>query len=149
VRVLKALLPLAVLGAAACQDQPRLVYVPVTPPQVELLVSASAAEVAVGTPIVLRAERRYRGEWKQVERASLSDGQCWLGRPPPEREPEVADNLHWRASPDGPARFNVVYREDRTREVIFSAAGSFVLQASSTVYCGEKVDAKPISVKVL
>jgi hypothetical protein len=33
--------------------------------------------------------------------------------------------------------------------VIFSAAGSFVLQASSTVYCGEKVDAKPISVKVL
>ena len=148
-RVLKPLLVLVILGASACQDEPRLVYVPVSPPQVELLTSASASEVAVGAPIVLRAERRYRGEWKQVERASLPQAQCWLGRPPPEYEAEVSDNLHWRASPESAARFNVIYREDRTREVVFSQAGTFILRASSVVYCGEDVDAKPISIKVL
>ena len=143
----RALLPY-VLAASGCQDDPQVVYVPAAPPRVELLVSASATEVAIGAPVVLRAERRYRGEWKQVERASLRDGQCWLGRPPPEREPEVADNLRWQASPDGPARFNVVYRQDRTREVTFSEPGTFILRASSTVYCGDDVDARPITIKV-
>jgi hypothetical protein len=116
---------------------------------VELLVSASATEVAVGAPVILRAERGYQGEWKRVERASLRDGQCWLGRPPPEREPEVADNLHWQVSPEGSARFNVVYREDRTREVTFSQAGTFALQATSVVYCGDDVAARPITIKVV
>ena len=145
-----ARLPLALLlaGASACQDEPRLVYVPVSPPQVELLVSASATEVAVDVPVVLRAERRYRGAWQQVERASLRDGQCWLGRPPPEREPEVADNLHWQASPDGSARFNVAYRSDRTREVVFSKPGSFILRATSAVYCGDDATARPIAINV-
>jgi hypothetical protein len=144
-------LPLALLlvAAAACQDEPRLVYVPVSPPQVELLVSASATEVAANVPVVLRAERRYRGEWRQVERASLRDGQCWLGRPPPEREPEVADNLRWLASPDGSARFNVVYRTDRTREVVFEKPGSYVLQATSVVYCGDDVTARPMTISVV
>lgn len=143
----RALLPV-VFAVAGCQDEPRFVYVPASPPVVELLVSASATEVAVGAPIVLRAERRYRGEWRQVERASLRDGQCWLGRPPPEREPEVADNLHWQASPEGAAHFNVVYRQDRTREVTFSQAGTFLLHSTSVVYCGDKVDARPITIVV-
>jgi hypothetical protein len=144
----RALLP-CVLVASGCQDDSQFVYVPASPPKVELLVSASATEVTVGAPVVLRAERRYEGEWQRVERASLRDGQCWIGRPPPEREREVADNLRWQASPDGSARFNVVYREDRTREVTFSQTGSFALRATSVVYCGDDVTARPITIKVV
>ena len=138
-----------VLGAAACQDEPRIVYVPATPPAVELMLGASAIEVAVGKPVVLHAERRYRGEWKQVERSSLGAGQCWLGRPPPDREPEVADNLHWRVSPEGAARFNVEYRNDRTRQVVFAEPGTFTLRATSVVYCGDDVGAGPLVIKVV
>jgi hypothetical protein len=43
-RVPHALLPV-VFVAGGCQDEPKLVYVPVSPPIVELLVSASATEV--------------------------------------------------------------------------------------------------------
>ena len=64
-------------------------------------------------------------------------------------EPEVADNLRWLASPDGSARFNVEYRQDRTREVTFSRPGTFVLRATSVVYCGDDVAARPIAIKVV
>lgn len=84
---------------SACQDEPR---------EVGLRVSASAAVVTVCAPVVLYAERYYRGEWQQVEKASLSKEQCWLGRPPPDREAEVADNLRWQSSPAPPVRFNDV-----------------------------------------
>ncbi len=63
----------------ACQAEPRFRYVPLTEPEVELLVRASAVEVSVGEAVVLYAERRSRGEWKQVEKSSLTSEQCWLG----------------------------------------------------------------------
>ena len=99
---------------------------------------------------MLHAERYYRAEWQPVERASLSEGQCWVGRPPPQREAEVADNLEWQSSPEEPARFNVVYREDRTREVVFSKAGTYVLTATSVVYCAspDRVRGKPVTITV-
>ena len=146
-RALQTLLPGA-LFCAACEKEPRLVYVPASPVEVELLVSASATEVTVGAPVVLHAERYYRGRWKEVERTSLPDGQCWMGRPPPDREAEVADNLDWKSSPSDPVRFNVVYRQDRTREVVFSQPGRYVLNATSVVYCGSPVGAKPITISV-
>ena len=147
-RALQALLPSTLLCVSACEKEPRLVYVPASPLEVELLVSASATEVTVGVPLVLHAERYYRGQWTEVERTSLPEGQCWLGRPPPQREPEVADNLDWKSSPNDPARFNVVYRQDRTREVVFSKPGKYVLNATSAVYCGSPVRAKPITISV-
>ena len=119
----------------ACQAEPRLVYVPAGEPQVELMVSASATEVSVDEPVILHAERRSRGEWKKVERSSLGSDQCWLGSPPPVLEREVADNLRWEALPAGGARFNVVYREDRTRELVFLKAGTFTLESSSAIWC--------------
>lgn len=125
-----------------------MVYVPASSVEVELFVRASATEVTVGVPVVLHAERRYRAQWKQVERTSLRDGQCWVGRPPPDREPEVADNLEWQASPKESARFNTVYRQDRTREVVFAKAGTYVLSGLSVVYCGDSVRAKPITITV-
>lgn len=149
-RALRALLPTVLFCVSACQGEPRLVYVPTSPVEVELLVSASATEVTVGAPVVLSAERYYRAQWRQIERTSLRDGQCWVGRPPPDREPEVADNLDWKSSPNEPARFNTAYRQDRTREVVFSKAGTYVLSATSVVYCGssDRVRAKPITITV-
>jgi hypothetical protein len=145
----RAWLPLlAALSSAACQDEPRLVYVPASPVEVELLVSASATEVKAGAPVVLHAERYYRAQWKQVDKSSLPERQCWVGRPPPDHEPEVADNLDWKSSPGEPARFNTIYRQDRSREVVFSKAGSYVLNATSVVYCGDPVRAKPITITV-
>jgi hypothetical protein len=142
------LLPAALL-LAACQDEPRLVYVPATEPAVELLVSASATVVSVGEPVILRAERKTRGEWKQVEKSSLGSAQCWMGRPPPAREPEVSDNLRWDALPAGRDRFNTVYREDRTREVVFLEAGTYTLESTSAVWCSpSKASGKPIRIVV-
>lgn len=147
-RLAAGFLPIAV-ALAACEGEPRLVYVPATEPEVALLVSASATEVAVGEAVVLRAERSSRGEWKQVERRSLADGQCWLGRPPPQREPEVSDNVHWQAFPPQHARFNTLYREDRTREVVFHAPGAFTLESSTEVWCRPgKAKGKPIRIVV-
>ena len=143
------MLPALASLLAACEGEPRLVYVPASEPQVELLVSASATAVSVGEPVILRAERSSRGQWKQVERRSLADGQCWLGRPPPEREPEVSDNVHWRAFPAEHARFNTLYREDRTREVVFLAPGAFTLESSTDIWCRPgKASGKPIRIAV-
>ena len=122
----------------ACQGEPRLVYVPLTETKVELLVRASATEVSVGEPVILRAERWTHGEWKQVEKSSLTPDQCWLGRPPPTQEAEVSDNVHWEAIPAGRARFNTAYRVDRTREVVFLEAGTFTLESSSAIWCSSK-----------
>ena len=143
-----ALLSVAIT-LAACQDEPRLVYVPSTEPEVELLVRASAIEVAVGEPVILYAERTSRGEWKEVEKSSLHSDQCRMGRPPPDREPEVSDNLRWEALPAEHARFNTVYRKDRTREVVFSKEGTFTLESSTEIWCRPgKAKGKPIRILV-
>jgi hypothetical protein len=118
-------------------------------PKVELLVRASATEVFVGEPVVLHAERWSHGEWKQVERSSLTGEQCWLGRPPPVQEREVSDNLRWEALPAGSARFNTAYRDDHTREVVFLEAGTFTLESSSAVWCSpRKARGQPIRILV-
>jgi hypothetical protein len=145
-RIRSRLLCLALL--AACRSEPSQVYVPAGEPQVELLVSASATEVAVGEPVILRAERRSRGEWKVVERSSLAAGQCWVSTPPPEREAEVADNLRWTAVPAA-ARFNTAYRTDRTREVVFLQAGTFTLESTADFWCSTvNTHGKPIAIRV-
>jgi len=134
----------------ACQGEPRLVYVPSTEPEVELVVRVSATEVSVGEPVVLYAERRTGGEWKQVERKELANEQRWLGRPPPTQEQEVADNLHWEVLPPAGARFNTAFRADHTREVVFSEAGTFILESSSTIWCrpGKVARGQPIKIVV-
>ncbi len=143
-----SLLPVATL-VAACEGEPRFVYVPSAEPEVELLVSASATEVAVGEAVILRAERTSRGEWKQVRKSSLAPDQCWRGRPPPDREAEVSDNVRWEAFPSQRARFNTIYREDRTREVVFLEAGTFTLESSTEVWCRASIaKGKPIRIVV-
>ena len=133
----------------ACETEPRFVYVLAGEPQVELLVSASETDARVGQGVILRAERTHRGDWKQVEKSTLPAEHCWLGKPPPDREPEVADNLRWEATPPGPAQFNVPYRTDRTREVVFTQPGTYTLESTSVVWCHPKnVKGKTITVRV-
>jgi hypothetical protein len=126
------------------------VFVPLAPPEVDVSARASALEVSVGEPLVLHAERRYKAQWQQVKRRSLAPEQCWMARPPPEFEAEVADNLHWQVSVPSVARFNTDLRTNRTREVVFSEPGTFVLQATSSVWCGAPtgVRANALTVKV-
>jgi hypothetical protein len=139
-----------VVVLSACQGEPGLVYVPSTEPEVELVVRASATEVSVGEPVVLYAERRTGGEWKQVERRELADGQRWLSRPPPTQEPEVAGNLRWEVLPPASARFNTAFRADHTREVVFLEAGTFILESSSIIWCrpGKVARGQPIKIVV-
>jgi len=139
-----------VVVLSACQSEPRLVYVPSTEPEVELVVWAPATEVSVGEPVVLYAKRRTGGEWKQVERKELASDQCWLSRPPPTQEPEVAGNLRWEVLPPASARFNTAFRADHTREVVFLEAGTFILESSSKIWCrpGKVAKGQPIKIVV-
>jgi hypothetical protein len=90
------------LCVGACTRVPTQVYIPASTPRVELHVGASDTIVAVGTPVILHAERTYRGEWTRIARDSLATGQCWLASPPPASEAEVADNVRWIAIPKRP-----------------------------------------------
>ena len=139
----------SVLGLAACDSDPQEVYVPVTEPEVELVVSASATEVSVGEPVVLFAERRNHGDWKQVKRRELARERCWLRSPPPENEKEVADNLRWESLPSKGARFNTNIRTDHTREVVFAEPGIFILESSSSIWCRPEKTAKGKPIKIL
>src|SRR5262245_38095621 len=131
---LSVLLP-AIVVASACQSEPTRVFVPDGPSEVTLIIGASTREVAVDQPVVLHAERVTRGRWQQVDRATLAEGRCWMAQPPPARELEVADNVRWRVTPQVPARFNTAFRRDHTREVTFSRAGSYTVEATSAVWC--------------
>ena len=138
-----------VLGLLACDTDPREVFVPITEPKVELDVRASSAEVSVGEPVVLYAERWNRGEWKLVERKKLAHEQCWLRHPPPIQEKEVADNLRWEAFPSKGARFNTTFRADHTREVVFGEPGTFILESSSKIWCVPDIIAKGKPIKIM
>lgn len=138
----------SILGLPACDSDPQEVYVPVTEPEVEIVVSASATEVSVGEPVVLFAVRRNLGMWKQIKRKELAREQCWLRRPPPEYEKEVSDNLRWEALPSKGAHFNTNIRSDHTREVLFVEPGMFILESRSRIPCHPGKDAKGKPIKI-
>lgn len=138
----------SLLSLSACDVGPREVYIPVTEPEVELAVRASAVEVSVGEPVVLYAERWSRGEWKLVERSDLTGEQCWLRHPPENHEKEVSDNLRWEAIPSKGVRFNTNARADHTRKVVFEEPGRFVLKSSSKIWCRPGKVAKGTRIKI-
>jgi hypothetical protein len=107
----------------------------------------SAPTLTVGAPLILRA-RRTSGPWVAADPDTVGSS-CWWGVPPPPVEPEVADNIRWVSSPDAPARFNLAVRADRTREVRFSEPGTYVLEARSTLTCGEHTAGDSILVQVV
>lgn len=132
----------------ACQRPPEFVFVPETPPEVTVRISAEASEVQAGRPLVLHATRTTRGRWRQVRLADLPPDACWMAERPPAEEGEVAANLQWKATPPA-ATFNVDLREDHTRAVTFAGEGTVVLEASSAVWCGPPVTAAPLTITVL
>jgi hypothetical protein len=107
--------------------------------------------VFAGDPIVLHVERRTQGTWKRIRNKQRAPDQCWMARPPPEAEPEVADNVLWRVEPGGTARFNTDFRADRTRELVLSAPGRFTVSASTGGWCepGRSFAAPPIQIDVV
>ena len=147
-RYLSAILSISCIASTGCDHEPSLVYVPVKPPEVIVDASVSAVDAVVGEALTLHARRFYRGEWEQVKRKSLSEGACWMRRPPPESEDEVADNIHWTVDPGEQAKFNLNLRRDHTRTVTFSAPGQYRISGSSSVWCGSPVSVEPGTILV-
>ena len=78
-RSISALVTAALLGmVAGCEQHGNLVYVLEEPQSVTLTASASALSVQQGETVVLRAERRASGKWKQIPLNEVRSGQCWV-----------------------------------------------------------------------
>lgn len=130
-------LPLLTLLAAAagCEQRQPLVYVLESPQSITLTASASPSRVQKGETVALHVERRTRASWKQIPRDELQPGQCWVYRPPPESEPEVADDVQWRVAPENAVRFHTEYRMDHTRLATMMVKGTIELTPFSEVQC--------------
>ena len=110
------------LGLCACAEEPEFVYVPAENYAISVQVSAPA-QARVGEWIALSAQRRA-GPWRRVKRADVRAGFVPFGRPPPESEPEVADNVRWLTDPGG-ALFDQPPHEGHQRKVRFDAPGTY------------------------
>src|SRR5262245_42322844 len=129
------IISLASALAAGCKQQSPMVYVLDGPQKVTLTVSASATEVKAGETVVLHAQRRSVGKWKQIPRDQLTQGQCWLYTPPPELEAEVADNLEWEVEPENAVQFDTTFRMDHTRPATVLVKGRVTLRPFTAVRC--------------
>jgi hypothetical protein len=130
------LLVTAVLGfAAGCDQQGPMVYVLESPQDVTLTASVSATKVKLGESVTVHVKRRAVGKWKQIPRDQLTPGQCWLYRPPPQGEEEVADNVQWEVSPQDAVRFNTEFRMDHTRIATLMRSGEVTLTPYTGVAC--------------
>jgi hypothetical protein len=121
--------------AWGCKQKAPLVYVLESPQEVTLKASASATRVRRGETVVLHAERRSVGKWKQIPRDQLTPGQCWLYRPPPELEPEVADKVEWEIIPDRGIQLDPTFQMDHSRVALVVVPGKYTLTAYTAVTC--------------
>jgi hypothetical protein len=144
------LLPATLLAIAGCKQQGPSVYVLESPQTVTLIPSASALKVRQGETVVVRVERRTSGKWKRIARDELIRGQCWVYRPPPEHEAEVADNVKWEVVPEWAVSFNSEYRLDHTRIATMLVKGKVRLTPLSPVACetDRVVDGPSIEIEV-
>ena len=140
--------PLIVLFSAffvGCEQQSPMVYVLDGPQDVTLTASASAARVPVGETVVLHAQRRSVGKWKQIPRDQLTPGQCWLYTLPPEFEEAVADNVEWQVDPENAVRFDTTFRMDHTRLATMMRKGRIALRPLTAVRCEkDRVEEGPV-----
>ena len=77
--------------SGACSDMPSPVFVPGTGYRESLFVTSEQgvrAQVAVGQPLLLHAER-LSGPWRLSPRDSVAEDGCWLPSAPLEHEIEV------------------------------------------------------------
>ncbi|HEX7011659.1 MAG TPA: hypothetical protein VF161_02885 [Steroidobacteraceae bacterium] len=118
-----------------CEQRPPMVYVLESPQTVTLTPSVSATEAKLGETVVLRVERRTSGNWRQVPRSEVQPGQCWMYRPPPEVEAEVADDVYWEVVPEEAIRLNTEFRLDHTRIATLLVRGKITLTPITAVPC--------------
>jgi len=145
-----SLLALTVFGlCAACDQQKPLVYVLEGPQTVELTATASAVVVPRGDKVELHVQRRTSGQWRQVRLDEVSTGQCWLYRPPPESEAEVAGEVRWKVSPENAVKFDPTVRLDKVRTARMATQGKITLTPVSTVPCepNRTVEGPPILIE--
>jgi hypothetical protein len=133
--LLQLLISTLLAVVAGCEQRAPLVYALESPQSVTLTSSSSSLSVPQGETVVLRVERRTLGKWKQIPRNELKPGQCWLYRPPPEVESEVADNVEWEVVPENGVWFNREYRMDHTRIATMTVKGTIKLTPRSAVKC--------------
>lgn len=128
----------AVLAAlVGCEQRGPTVYVLEGEQTVELKTSASPSTVQQGGTVVLHVEQRSTGNWKQIPRAELKPGQCWVYRPPVEVEPEVAHNVQWEVLPEGAVQFPQEYQLNQSRVVTMMTKGTVKLTPIGKVKCEE------------
>jgi hypothetical protein len=120
---------------AGCEQRGPVVYVLESPQSIALTASASASKVRQGETVVLHVERRTSGKWKQITRDQLTPGQCWVYRPPPDVEPEVAHSIQWGVVPEGAVQFHTEYQLDQTRVATVRVKGKIELTPVSTAKC--------------
>jgi hypothetical protein len=125
----------ATMLISGCEQKQPMVYVLEGPQEVTLTASASATTVKVGEPVVLHAQRRSVGKWKQIPRDQLTPGQCWLYTAPPELEEEVAASIDWEVLPNSAVRFDNAVRMDQTRVATMLVRGRVTLRPLTTVRC--------------
>lgn len=125
----------AFMFASGCEQQQPMVYVLEGQQKVTLTTSASATTVNVGDTVVLHAERRSEGNWKQIPRDQLTPGQCWLYTLPPAHEQEVAASIDWEMLPENAVRFDTAFRMDHTRIATMMVRGKVTLIPLTTVRC--------------
>lgn len=118
-----------------CGQQGKLVYVLEEPQSVTLTASASVLSVQQGETVVLRAERRTSGKWKQIPLNEVRSGQCWLYQPPAELEAEVADGVQWEIMPEGAVALSLEYRMDHAKTATMNVKGTITLRPLSPVTC--------------
>ncbi len=123
------------VSASGCKQRAPMVYVLESPQEVTLTTSVTPTKVQRGETVLLHAERRATGKWKQIPRDQLTSGQCWLYRPPPELESEVADSVEWEVIPDRGVQFDPTFRMDHTRRALMVVPGTYKLTAYSAVTC--------------
>lgn len=77
-------------------------------------------------------------------------GQCWVYRPPPESEAEVADDVHWKIIPENAVRFTAEVRMDHVRRARMIEKGTITLMPRSAVVCepDRVVEGPPIRIEV-
>ena len=124
------------VALAGCPDPdevPEQVYVPASDYAQSLSIAMlgdSTHPPRAGEWVTLTAQRRT-GPWRLVSRDSANLEQCWWRRPPDASEPEVAANVHWRATPAVDATFDDPEPPEMKRRVRFARAGTYTLTAES------------------
>jgi hypothetical protein len=142
----RRLLGIGLLALAACspERESEYVYVPADGYVISVQIVVPA-EARAGEWVPLSAERRS-GPWKRVRRAEAPPGFVPFGRPPPEYEAEVADNLDWLTDPPD-ARFDLPPLDGHKRKVRFDRPGTYQIWARNAYPTDAKSNVATVTVR--